>query len=758
MKPALAPTPPDRRLRRVPWSRACLLPRRPWLLLAACAGSLLLAGSLSGPARAESPESVAKAWAEELRVSLRSSHLRTKTGTGLGLRPLDPQAFAMLNGRQRRQVYEWLLNALGRTMLDSYHLADHASLTALARELEDKGDPNWLDRYLEILRNDSTRISIECTGTPGETTIGLSCSARDIQRDGASLGRATASFRLDWLNRPIALDLAVGSIAGAVVGRMKEPGALGRPRIVDHRTGGESPLATHVAGALEVAIDEQMRTSRAWRPVGAGESESEYRLEGQVRALDEIRLELRVSVHLDDRRLHSVSETISCASIPPSFPCAADPDPPPPPPDPTRIVLPDGFTLADWVLIAEERLEAGEHESLLAEASSHLRNYGLYPEVADVRERAIAGLVAGIRITSSEDAPQGLERIASVEALVGKKRPELSRLKAKAHRLLGNYSEQEAALVEWLNPEVAPPDHPERLDVVLALRKLRRALPDYEKFSELIGRPFSPDIVDEKTGWTDLHFAALLNLPHVAEALLDAGMAPDTRLTDEDVRFGDALMQALVALGKGDIFDRRGWEAYGATPLMISAFANARATAELLLGRGAEISMKNNFGGTPLHWAAFADAREIAELLVGLGADISAKDNHGSTPLHWAAAMDARAIAELLLDRGAETEVKGELVGRTPLHDAAYWDARSMAELLLDRGADISAKDGHGGTPLHTAAQEDARSVAELLLDRGADIAAKDNNGDTPLQEARYFDSHRVKELLLRARTTRPDS
>ena len=355
MKATLAPTPPDLRLRRVPWSRTCLLPRRRWLLLAACAGSILIAGALSGPARAESPESVAKAWAEDLRVSLRSSYLRTKTGTGLGLRPLDPQAFAMLNGRQRRQVYEWLLNALGRTMLDSYHLAGQARLTALARELEDKGDPNWLDDYLEILRNDSTRISIECTGMPGETTIGLSCSARDIQRDGASLGRATASFRLDWLNRPIALDLAVGSIAGAVVGRMKEPGVLGRPRIVDHRTGDESLLSTHVAGALEVAVDEQMRTSRALRPVGAGESESEYRLEGQVRALDETRLELFVSVHLGDRRLHSVSETISCASIPPSFPCAMDPDPPPPPPDPTRIVLPDGFTLADWVLIAAAR-------------------------------------------------------------------------------------------------------------------------------------------------------------------------------------------------------------------------------------------------------------------------------------------------------------------------------------------------------------------------------------------------------------------
>ena len=219
-----------------------------------------------------------------------------------------------------------------------YRLADPAGLTALAKELEDTGDPNWLDRYLEILRNASARISIECTGTPRETTVELNCSARDVQRDAGSVGRSAASFRLEWLKRPIALDLAIGSVAGAMVGRMKEPGVLGPPRVVDRRTGGETDLSKHVAGALEVAVDEQMRASRAWRPVGAGESEAEYQLEGQLQALGETRLELRVSVYLDDRRLHSVSETISCVSIPPSFPCATDPDPPPPPPDITRIV------------------------------------------------------------------------------------------------------------------------------------------------------------------------------------------------------------------------------------------------------------------------------------------------------------------------------------------------------------------------------------------------------------------------------------
>ena len=392
-------------------------------------------------------------WAESLRRSLRSSHRRPTTGTRLGLRPLDPRDFSMLNGRQRRQVYEWLLDALDRTLLDSYTLVDPARLVAISRALEDTGDSDWMERYLEVLKNASARISILCTGFSGADAVRIMCSANDLN-DGVSLGRASASFRLDWLNEPIALDLAIGSIAGAAVGRMEVPGAFGRPRIVDHRTGGESLLAKHVAGALEAAIDEKMKESRAPRPIGADDDAAEYRLEGEIRALDERKLGLRVAVFLDDRRLHSVSETVSCSSVPERYPCGEGPDP-------TRIVLPEGITLADWALVADTRLEAGEHERLLAESNAHQRAYGRFPQVTEVRERAIAGLVARIRITSREDAPEGLERLARVEASAGK-HPELSRLRAKAHRMLGRYHEEEGRLRGVAEGGAAGPSGPPR--------------------------------------------------------------------------------------------------------------------------------------------------------------------------------------------------------------------------------------------------------------------------------------------------------
>ena len=358
----------------------------------------------------------------------------------------------------------------------------------------------------------------------------------------------------------------------------------------------------------------------------------------------------------------------------------------------------------------------------------------------------MVGLVASIRLTNREDASRALKRIASVEALVGKKRPKLSRLKASAHRLLGNYSAQEAALVEWLQPGVGPPEYHKRKRVVVALRELRRSRPEYEKFSELIGRPFSHDIVDEETGWSDLHFAALLNLPHVTKALLDSGMGPDTPLTDEYVPFGGPLKQTLNTVGRGDEF--KDWNADGETPLMIAALADSRKAAGWLVGQGASLAATNTRGSTPLHFAASGDARETAEFLLDRGADARAKDEDVFTPLHRAATVDAHQVAELLLDRGGEADAKGAH-GKTALHRAAWHNAVEVARLLVERRADIHAREIDGDTPLHNAASVGAREVAELLLDSGAEIDAKNGQGKTALHRAAWRNSGKTARLLV---------
>ena len=84
-------------------------------------------------------------------------------------------------------------------------------------------------------------------------------------------------------------------------------------------------------------------------------------------------------------------------------------------------------------------------------------------------------------------------------------------------------------------------------------------------------RPFSADEREKSVGWTDLHYAALLNLPDVVKALVDEGMTADVRLKEDNSPFGGALLRTL-----GGLEYRFAWrEANGNTPLHVAAMANS---------------------------------------------------------------------------------------------------------------------------------------------------------------------------------------
>ena len=122
---------------------------------------------------------------------------------------------------------------------------------------------------------------------------------------------------------------------------------------------------------------------------------------------------------------------------------------------------------------------------------------------------------------------------------------------------------------------------------------------------EVLGRQLSPTAVDEN-GWTDLHWAATLNLPELAKALLDAGADVAVRLKDDRRPLSDGLTDSLEELGLHSEFRR--------------------------------------VGGTPLHWAASGNATEAAEALIAAGADIHTKDSDGRTPLDVAVSENSQAV------------------------------------------------------------------------------------------------------------------
>ena len=141
--------------------------------------------------------------------------------------------------------------------------------------------------------------------------------------------------------------------------------------------------------------------------------------------------------------------------------------------------------------------------------------------------------------------------------------------------------------------------------VLAVLRKRQAALTDLLAGLDVgdlrnrLGRELSPTAVDEN-GWTDLHYAAALNLPELAGMLLDNGADVAVRLKDDEEPLSDQLKQSLDALELELHFTWR----LGFEPLHLAAIYNAPEAAAVLIERGADVHAKDEYGWALLHFAA----------------------------------------------------------------------------------------------------------------------------------------------------------
>ena len=308
------------------------------------------------------------------------------------------------------------------------------------------------------------------------------------------------------------------------------------------------------------------------------------------------------------------------------------------------------------------------------------------------------------------------------------------------------------------------------------------------KLARLLGRDFSPHARDGKAGWTDLHYAAALDLPGLARRLLDAGIPVDVRLKDGEKplgkrvhgilgKFGQPLVPASNpslkpptsgsntplhwaargnALKTARLLVERGADIHakddvaGRTPLYFAAIWNAFETARFLFVRGADVNAKSTmYGETPLHSAAMGNAVKVARFLVEQGAHIHEKDKNGRTPVLWAA-FGAPETFHWLVDRGADFQAKDKTWGNHALHYAARANAPEIAGWLIERRVDVNVRNKSGRTPLHHAALKRAPETARLLIKHGAKLNATNSEGRTPLHDASEFDAIDVARLLVK--------
>jgi len=178
------------------------------------------------------------------------------------------------------------------------------------------------------------------------------------------------------------------------------------------------------------------------------------------------------------------------------------------------------------------------------------------------------------------------------------------------------------------------------------------------------------------------------------------------------------------------------------TPLYWAVKNKYKDVAKLLIDKGADVSSINL-----LYYACWYGYRDFVELFIQKGADVNSKD-WGESPSHYAVWGNHADVLELLLAHGADANAK-DTDAWSLLHYAAGSGSTDMTGQLLDKGADVNAKENEGGqTPLHRAATKGHANIVEILLAKGADINAKDNNDKTALSYATENGHTEIVELL----------
>jgi hypothetical protein len=172
----------------------------------------------------------------------------------------------------------------------------------------------------------------------------------------------------------------------------------------------------------------------------------------------------------------------------------------------------------------------------------------------------------------------------------------------------------------------------------------------------------------------------------------------------------------------------------GDTALHVAAAAHQRSTAELLVGKGANVRARNRRGAEPLHYAADGSPgaeywdpvaqRDVITYLSEAGGDPNAFDKSGVAPLHRAVRTRCSAAVSALIENGADPRLMNKS-GSTPLHLAVQNTGRSHS------GSD-AAKD------------EQARIIA-VLLEHGANPIDADATGKTVAAAA---SSDWIRDLL----------
>ncbi|XP_067662018.1 putative ankyrin repeat protein RF_0381 [Haliotis asinina] len=164
-----------------------------------------------------------------------------------------------------------------------------------------------------------------------------------------------------------------------------------------------------------------------------------------------------------------------------------------------------------------------------------------------------------------------------------------------------------------------------------------------------------------------------------------------------------------------------------------------------------DINWKTTDGYTPAVLAASGEHNDVFDLLVEKGADLTLVDNDGNNILHLACLWGNIEVVKYVLTKDI-VDINGRSKCRsTPVTEAARYGHKEVLYMLSINGADMTTTDESGSNILHLAISDDRTECARYIIAEDfVNINASDDEGMTPLILAAQEGSGDVFALLVR--------
>jgi ankyrin repeat protein len=231
--------------------------------------------------------------------------------------------------------------------------------------------------------------------------------------------------------------------------------------------------------------------------------------------------------------------------------------------------------------------------------------------------------------------------------------------------------------------------------------------------------------VSQKGGQDALLFAVQQDDLESAKALLDAGADVDAPAADGST----ALLLALLKwnTGSGGRCDMSDYPV---------SFHPDPAIANLLLDRGAKVSVADTDGYTPLHGAVLGLVPRIrmsqfcripsiheADAEDKTTASVDPKEGIALIKRLLAQKADPNAMTRFpMAGPVGQVHISFAHIGSTPMHIAASTGNVDLMKLLIQAGGDPNRIRPDGHSPLSLAVQEDDLALLKLLVAEGGDV------------------------------------